>query len=208
MKKLIFIFTALFLTINALGAEIANGTCGDNVTWSLSDEGVLTISGSGSMRNASDQYIDGIRVTDNTYGTYYTSIKSVVVNFGVTSIGGCAFYGCSSLTSITIPSSVKSIGYCAFYYCSGLTSITIPSSVTSIEGYAFYGCSSLPVENNIRYADTYLVGAIDKTLSSYNIKEGTKFIGTSAFDGCKNLTSITIPSSVTSIENYAFSGCM
>jgi hypothetical protein len=63
------------------------------------------------------------------------------------------------------------------------------------------------VENNLRYADSYLVEAVDKTLSTYSIKEGTKWIGHDAFRDCTSLTSITIPNSVTSIGEGAFSGC-
>ena len=65
------------------------------------------------------------------------------IQYGVTSIGGWAFYGCSSLTSVTIPDGVTSIGDDAFEGCSSLTSVTIPHSVTSIGYAAFYGCSSL-----------------------------------------------------------------
>ena len=126
---------------------------------------------------------------------------------GVTSIGGDAFNGCKGLTSITIPDSVTSIGYNAFYGCSGLTSITIPDSVISIGSYAFKDCDSLPVENGLRYADTYLVKAVDKSLSTYTIKEGTKWIGEGAFYECSGLTSITIPNSVSSIGDTAFYGC-
>ena len=136
-----------------------------------------------------------------------SSLTSVTIPNSVTSIESRAFYGCYSLTSITIPNSVTSIGNFAFYECSSLTSVTIPNSVTSIGWSAFYGCSSLPVENNLRYADTYLVEVVDETLSTYSIKEGTKWIGSSAFYNCSSLSSITIPNSVTSIENYAFYGC-
>ena len=125
---------------------------------------------------------------------------------GVTSIVKDAFYG-SNIVSITIPDSVTSIGGRAFYNCSSLTSITIPDSVTSIGGDAFSNCDSLPVENNLRYADTYLDGAVDRSLSTYTIKKGTKWIGESAFIRCSNLTSITIPDSVTSIGEYAFDNC-
>ena len=126
---------------------------------------------------------------------------------GVSSIDSYAFRYCANLTSITIPNSVTSIGECAFEGCSGLTSITIPDSVTSVGASAFEGCDSLPVEDNIRYADTYLYGVADNSLSTYTIKEGTKWIGESAFSDCANLASITIPKSVTSISGMAFGFC-
>ena len=136
-----------------------------------------------------------------------TNLTSIKIPSSVTSIGQEAFSGCSGLTSVTIPNSVTSIGYKAFSGCTGLTSVTIPNSVTSIGGSAFEGCTSLPIENNIRYAGSYLVEAVNKTLSSYTIKSGTMWIGSSAFRNCSNLNSITIPNSVTGIGSYAFEGC-
>ena len=142
---------------------------------------------------------------DTFYGC--SSLTSVTIPNSVTSIGDYAFYECTSLTSITIPNSVTSIGDRAFYNCSSLTSLTIPNSVTSIGYRAFYNCSSLPVVDNVRYADTYLVEAVDKSLSTYTIKAGTKWIGDYAFKDCSFLTSITIPNSVTSIGEGAFYNC-
>ena len=96
----------------------------------------------------------------------------------VTSIGGRAFFGVTSLTSVTIPNSVTSIRDYAFSECTGLTNVTIPNSVTSIGVQAFYGCYNL---------------------TSVTIPNGVTSIGDYAFIGCYNLTSVTILSGVTSI---------
>ena len=104
----------------------------------------------------------------------------------VTSIGGSAFYVCTSLTSVTIPDSVTSIGEDAFRGCSNLSSVWIPDSVTNIGNHAFASCSSL---------------------TSMTIPDSVTSIGIRAFSGCRGLTSVTIGNSVTSIGNWAFYDC-
>ena len=79
----------------------------------------------------------------NSYSGEVTIPPSVTYDgmiYPVTTIDGCAFYGCSGLTSVTIPNSVTTIDGGAFFYCSGLTSVTIPNSVTIIRYQAFEGC--------------------------------------------------------------------
>ena len=169
MKKILLLLLCV-LSFNAIHAD---------VTWNLSDDGTLTISGTGVMPN----YYNG---SDAPWYFQRGVIKNVVIENGVTSIGERAFMNCSSLTSVTIPKSVTSIGYCAFDGCSGLTSITIPNSVTSIGKEAFEYCSSL---------------------TSVTIPNSVTSIRQQAFYGCSKLTSVTIPNSVTDIEKYAFSGC-
>ena len=170
-------------------AYAASGSCGDKLTWSLSDDGTLTISGKGAMDNYKFDgydYMANSYYTDAPWYTYHYYIKSVVIENGVTSIGDRAFYGCANLTSVTIPSSVASIGSSAFYRCYELTSVTIPSRVTSIGSNAFEECESL---------------------TSVTIPYGVAEIGERTFYNCKALTSVTIPGSVTSIGESAFYSC-
>ena len=169
----------------------------------------VTSIGSGAFSGCSSlPVVDNLRYAD----TYLVeavdkTLSSYTIKEGTKWIGNRAFEDCSSMTSVIIPNSVTSIGNSAFWGCSGLTSVTIPNSVTGIETGAFHNCSSLPVVDNLRYADTYLIEAVDKRLSAYTIKEGTKWIGGNAFMDCYYLTSITIPNSVTSIGFRAFNRC-
>ena len=109
---------------------IDSGTCGDDLTWVLTQDGTLTISGTGEMGEC-----PGIGAAP--WYKNRENIVNAVVTSGVTSIGNAAFYGCSSLTSITIPEGVTSIGWGAFSGCSSLTSVRIPDGVTSIGSGAF-----------------------------------------------------------------------
>lgn len=126
----------------------------------------------------------------------------------VSDIADNAFSGCTGITSVTIGDNVKGIGFHAFSGCTGLTSIIIPENVITIGDHAFSQCTGLPIINNIRYADTYLIEAVDVSLSTYTIQEGTKWIGGFAFKNCTNLTSITIPNSVKDIGASAFCDCL
>ena len=176
---------------------------------------------------------DGVTSIGDSAFCWYSSLKSITIPDSVTSIGKHAFYGCTSLTSITIPDSVTSIGLEAFSNCSSLASITIPDSVTSIGSSAFSGCRSLASITipdsvtsvgraafsgtawlNKQPDGVVYVGRVAYDCNGYMpygakiaLRQGTVGIAASAFAGCSNLTSITIPDSVTSIGAGAFSGC-
>ena len=186
------------LTVSAA----TSGTDGHNIKWSLSDDGVLTISGTGPMR-------DYFYSSDVPWRRYLDSIKSIIITDGVTYIGYRAFYSCNSLTSVTIPDSVTSIGYRAFYSCNSLTSVAIPDSVTSISTGTFAGCQSL---TSVTIPDSVTsIGEAAfyrcEALTSVTIPNSVTTIGYRAFYSCNSLTSVAIPDSVTSISNGAFEGC-
>ncbi len=120
MKKIISLFIVLSIISSMLIAipitvsAASSGTCGNNLIWTLDDDGTLTISGQGTM---TDYYIS------SPWYSSKNNITKIVIGDGVTSIGEYAFYKCSSLTSVTIPDSVTSIGNYAFSGCSSLTDV-------------------------------------------------------------------------------------
>ena len=174
-----------------------------NLTWKLYEDGTLTISGTGAMKDY-DYYNNPSPASQKK-----DSVKKVVIEDGVTSIRNSAFYDCNSLTSITIPNSVTSIGAYAFSNCYYLTNITIPNSVTSIENYAFRSCSSLTsitIPDSVTSIGELAFYSCD-SLTSITISNSVTSIGERAFAYCSSLTSITIPDSVTSIGEAAFAGC-
>ncbi len=194
---------------------VASGNCGENVTYTLDSDGVLTISGTGAMNDYKSS-------SSVPWYSNRTAIKTVIIKKGVTSIGNSAFSGCEVLTAVTIPDGVMSIGKSAFSYCFSLTSVTIPKSVTSIGDSAFYWCTSLTdifvevgntaycSEDGVLYnkSKTELIQyPVDNERTSYSIPDGVKTIKGNAFLNCTKLTSVTIPDSVTNIEMYAFFGC-
>ena len=233
---------ASLLPATALAADIVDsGTCGaegdgSNLTWTLDSEGVLTISGSGDMRDydySSPWYENGNQIQSvfmangvTSIGNFAfnecTSLTSMTIPDSVTCIGNCAFRECSSLASVTIPDSVTSIGVYAFCACTSLKSVTIPDSVTSIGNYAFSYCTSLTGiwvdEGNSHYfsdASGVLFNK-DKTVlaqcpgafsGSYAIPDGVTSINDAAFVNCESLTSVTIPDGVTNIGYEVFAGC-
>ena len=216
-KRILSILLVVLLLLTAaplagfVGLEIApkakalaaTGYCGSNVSWSFNPSaGALTISGTGKMWNYN--YSD-----DESPFFDHVEIKSIKINNGITSIGNCAFWGCSDLTSVTIPNSVTSIGWNAFCDCSSLISVTIPNSVTSIGLEAFCECSSLTsviIPNKVTsIEDSTFDGC--SSLTSVTISNSVTSIGEYAFSDCSSLTSITIPNSVSSIDFGAFMYC-
>ncbi len=140
----------------------------------------------------------------SNYPIFKGCSKLSTVNIGnnVKMIPAYAFMECTRLTSVTIGNSVTSIGTWAFRACTGLISITIPDSVTSIGYSVFLGCL---IENANMPTNAILY--IPKEKLAKVVINGGESIGSSAFEDCEGLTSVTIGNSVTSIGSYAFEGC-
>ena len=159
------------------------------------------------------------RFNDKYSGALY--IPKTLGEHPVISIGDHAFYGCHNLTTVTIPDSVINISKDAFTSCGGLSSVTIPGSVTSIGKPAFSQLGSLTnisvASANSAYfsADGVLFNKDQTTLirfparkyGGYTIPNSVTSIEEVAFSDCKGLNAVTIPSSVTSIGSSAFAGC-
>ena len=158
-----------------------------------------------------------IETTDNEL---IAGCKNTIIPNSVTKIGNFAFDACDSLTSIVIPNSITSIGHYAFYSCDSLTSIDIPNSVIEIGYGVFESCSglaSIVVESGNPTYDSRnncnaIIETADNTLiygcKNTTIPNSVTTIGDYAFSGCHGLTSIDIPDSVTEIGYGAFDSCI
>lgn len=208
-------------------AVIFGGTTG-KLTWTLTEDGVLTITGEGPMPD----YRDGGTSETPPWYPHVNRISSLTIGEGVTRIGDYAFMLCSFVTEVVIPESVTSMGDWAFWHCQSLKRITfpdrmvrfgewafyeneslqsvcIPEGVTTIPSSAFARCHNLTCVIMPGSLQTICGGAFSQChkLTDVTIPDGVTVIETGAFKSCP-ITSIEIPASVETIEAAAFKGCL
>ena len=181
-KKIVSITLVLCLVLSlALGVSAAStfGSCGPSMSWRI-EKGVLSITGTGEMLNFT-------KINNAPWYDARSSITSIVIESGITTIGDYAFFGCGSkLASVTIPETVVSIGNFAFASCKTLEACILPASLKSIGTSAFKDCSSL---------------------KSIAIPTAVNYMGSDAFSGCSDLESVVISRMLTSIEPRTFAEC-
>lgn len=216
------------VTITGFESDVENeykeNYCGENIRYSIDPEGTLTITGTGEMFSDPYQFF----AIDN--GKFKDQIKKVVVEEGVTTVGG--FSNCDKIESVSLPSSVQEIDTSAFYWCTSLQQVTMQDGIKSIGNYAFFDCYSL---KEFRMPDTVtqigsqlfdgctsletahlstelktlpdLIFNHCKSLKSIEIPDGVTTIPYGFCYGCKSLTSVKLPSKLEKIEAVAFISC-
>ena len=215
--RALVLLLSLLLLAGMLPAGVlaaGNDASGGNISWTLSSDGVLTVSGEGAMPNWSDG-------SETPWAAVRSSVQSVVVERGVTDVGSFAFAGCKNLTGVSFSDTVGYIGAYVFYDCSSLSYVFIPAGVYHIMPSAFVGSSLRTIEvaaDNPCYLsqDGVLFTNPKYTLvcrpsknpdSFYAVPEGVQVIQDNAFCGNTGLKSLSIPASVTEIRPGAFYQC-
>lgn len=152
---------------------------GTNLTWTLTDDGRLIISGEGIMADYAAKAAP--------WYSYVDSITRITIKEGVTSIGTYAFYYCTKLTKAVLPDSLTSIGNCAFYYCRGLSGEpVIPENVQTIGSYAFYSCTNLTgdlsIPDSVALIDAFAFYGASNLGETVTMGKNVATIGRSAFE--------------------------
>ena len=217
-KKLLSILLVLSLMLALVPAAFAaepaaSGTCGSGVAWALDNDGTLTITGSGQIRDYSKTAPAPWKGT---------AVKELVIGEGVTAIGAYAFADCTEITSVQLPSTLTTLGEWCFAGCISLISVELPHALMSVIGGAFADCLQLREfsmdgggNNKYTVRDGVLMTTDGTGLVAYpaarpgiryDVPDGVRYIYGSAFSG-SGLAVVSLPTSMYYVENYAFSNC-
>jgi len=211
-------------TLGGVPTQLFVGQTAD-YTYKITNTGITITKYKGATTAVTvPQFINGLRVTEIGNGAFQGrgDVTRITLPQGITRIGNNAFDGCGQLTSVNIPNGVTSIGDTAFIWCGKLQTLNIPASVTSIGIFwSFWGCNSLTSINvdpaNTKYASqdgilynkdmTWLYWCPGGKSGAITLASTVKTIGYFSFQNCNRVTSITIPASVTLIEDGVFDKC-
>lgn len=205
-RKLTAIVLALCLlvTLLPLGARaaetVATGTCGENITWTLTDDGTLTVSGEGEAAEYTYSY---------PWQDYAEQITRVVFESGVTNVPNRAFgFYYPNLESVEIDLHLKVIGDSAFAECTSLSDVKFPYYVEVIGAGAFSNTAITSLNIGTIMMQSIGSGAFSNTpLETVYLAHGLKELGDEVFSGCTNLKSAVLPSSLESVGMHLFLDC-
>lgn len=206
-----------YITVTAISGNVTDGnvtdgnvmqttgSCGENLTYTFHNDGKLFIEGTGTMDNY--ELYNNINKSSAPWWNFRSSITEVVIDEGVTSIGDYAFYRCDNIKELVAPSTLKSIGNHAFSDCDNLSVLKLNEGLTTIGDYAFYDCyniKELIIPNSVTSMGKSAFAYCNR-LKSITIGSGLKEISNGAFQSV-SADSVSIPLSVESIGEWAFSG--
>jgi len=178
MKKLrsfcLFAIIISLVVMMTLPASASVGVCGDDTQWHLED-GVLTISGTGATADYDED--------PAPWASRNATIREIIVEPGVTSVGNYLFANCTQVTAVTLPDGLIRLGECAFYNCKKLQTVVLPESLALIESHAFDGTG----------------------LTSVTIPSAVELVDNGAFSNCQSLMDVEIPADVTNFGTAVFS---
>ena len=196
-------------TVSDIGWGIVQGT-----PWLDNQTEEFVVAGSGFLLayTGADATVT-IPDTVSTIGGYAfegcTTLENVVMPDSVQTIDAFAFLNCSRLHQVQFPAHLKTIGEYAFHWCTALEEVQIPDTVTTVGNHGFSYCRSLKSislpAGLTQISNTLFQGCT--SLEELQIPDGVQVIYNYAFDGCSQLQKITLPESVEEIGSNAFSGC-
>ena len=177
----------------AQNSTVASGECGDNLAWTLDDQGTLTVSGTGP--------IPSYDYRSTPWYDYRNQVTAVIIENGVTAIGSNAFFNMPQISSLTIPNSVTQIGDTAFYYSRNLAELSLPDGITAIGYEAFTGSAFFDNadnwEDDVLYCGKYLLSVQD-SVTALSIKSGTLCVADRALNDAQ-VKELSIPASLRNI---------
>lgn len=204
---------------------LGSGSCSADIIWYLTEDGTLTILGTGAMPNygvlSRAPWYDlrtsilravvepGITYVGGEAFSYCVNLEQATLADSVTTIGSSAFHACYKLASVRLPAQLERLDDHAFFGCHSLTSIALPNTLTSIGEYAFYNCEALAAPifpASLTTIEQWAFAYCD-AFSSITLSEGLITLGDYAFDSCKGLKAVSLPDSLTTLGIYAFRGC-
>lgn len=177
-----------------------SGTCGDSIVWTLSENGTLQFTGTGSIPEYSVM----------PWELYLNTIEALVISKGISSLPPHFLRVCRNLTSVSLPEDLTSIGDYAFAGCHSLTHIDLPDNITTIGYYTFADCKALRTAElpaRLEYIHSCAFQNCS-ALSTIEIPEGTQQIDIKAFSSCTALTTLILrPRGTLWIDPEAFNSC-
>ncbi len=190
------------------------GVDGNNITYTMYDNGLLVLRGSGRMDNYAEDEGEKVKFAymhpwDFGVGgkNWSAEIKAVRIENGITKIGAAAFENCENLTRVDIPASVTQIGNSAFSGCKGLKSVTLPGGLTRIGENAFRstGLEGIGIPATVKTIEEQAFSGCK--LTHVVVPEGVQTIQDNAFEYNDKMTAVSLPASMTTYGETVFLGC-